>query len=128
MVSASEPPTTVSTFETVAVLAAAARVMRSLPPPRSTLTLDRSGRQGDCIGADVPPTTDSTFETEIVLTKSPRVRLSAPAPRSTETSEACARERDRVGVGATDQRLDVRDGGRVHEVAERQDVVAGGRG
>ncbi len=73
------------------------------------------------VSAFMPPMSVSTFDTEPVLVKSPRVRLSLPEPRLMLSAAPESRAQGDGVVGrATDQSFDVRDRGRVSEVAEGQ--------
>ena len=113
MVSAPEPPMSVSTFEIEPVLAASARVNLSLPelisivfepemaPPRVTVSLPEL------------PTSVSTFGMVRLPTLPLRMSLSLPDQRSIVHVGRHSGERDRIVIRAAENALDVGDGRRV---------------
>ena len=115
-----EPPTSVSTFEIVAVLAKLPSVSLSVPEPRSIVAFEAQRRERDRVGARAADDALDVRDRRRVGEVAEASRVSAPVPRSIETFETCVAERDGVGAGAADQRLDVRDRARVLEVAERR--------
>ncbi len=81
IVSAPEPPMTVSTFVTVARFAKSPNVSLSAPLSRSIEAFDASV-PSVISSAPVLPRTVSTLETEPTLANAPSNSVSAPAPRS----------------------------------------------
>ena len=109
-----------STFETVAVLAKSPKVTVSLPAPRSIEALEATVAYV-MMSAPVPPTSALDVRDRArVVEVAERELVAAGAEIDAVGAGERRAESDGVGLVAADERLDVGDGRRVGEVAERE--------